>query len=37
MYANAGRDVTVPSNTSFQFKGELIWNEGVGVFLKNGQ
>lgn len=35
MYANVGRNATVPTQEKYQFKGEPIWSFGVGIFLRN--
>jgi hypothetical protein len=36
MFVNAGPNVSLPTKESFQFNGRPIWNDGVGVFLRNG-
>ena len=36
MKVNSGKDAGVPTSDNFKFKGEPIWNDGVGVFLRNG-
>jgi hypothetical protein len=38
MYVNIGNDtVAVPTSQDYQFKGNGVWGNGIGVFLSNKQ